>query len=247
MTRTVEDAALMLTVLANPDARDWYALPPDGRDYRVGLDLGVKGKYIAWSPTLGGAPVDPEVAAITAAAVMLFAEMGAHVEEVDPGLGDSRETFVRHWYPGAANAIRAIGADGRRQMDPGLVAIAEAGARLPLMDYLAAVREREAMGQRMNQFHREWDLLVTPAMPIPAFAAGHETPPGSANERWIDWTPFTYPFNLTRQPAASVPCGLTRAGLPVALQIVGPSYADAAVLQAAYAFEMMRPAALPPI
>lgn len=250
MTRTVEDAALMLTVLANPDARDWYALPPDGRDYRVGLDLGVKGKYIAWSPTLGGVAVDPEVAAITAEAVTLFTELGAHVEEVDPGLGDSRETFVRHWYPGAANAIRAIGPEGRREMDPGLVAIAEEGARLPLMDHLAAVREREAMGQKMNLFHREWDLLVTPAMPIPAFAAGHETPPGSAphdgaDGRWVDWTPFSYPFNLTRQPAASMPCGFTRAGLPVALQIVGPLYADAAVLQAAYAFEVMRPIRLP--
>ncbi len=247
MTRTVEDAALMLTVLANPDARDWYALPPDGRDYRVGLDLGIKGKHIAWSPTLGGAMVDPEVATIVAGAVQLFTELGAHVEEVDPGLGSSRETFARHWYPGAANAIRALGPAERKEMDPGLVAIAEEGARLPLMDHLAAIREREAMGQRMNQFHRDWDLLVTPAMPIAAFAAGHETPPGSANERWIDWTPFSYPFNLTRQPAASVPCGFTKSGLPVALQIVGPLYADAAVLQAAYAFEVMRPIRLPTI
>jgi aspartyl-tRNA(Asn)/glutamyl-tRNA(Gln) amidotransferase subunit A len=245
MTRSVADAALMLTVLANPDARDWYALPPDGRDYRVGLGLGIKGKRVAWSPTLGGAVVDPEVAAITAEAVKLLAELGAHVEEIDPGLGSSRETFVRHWYPGAANAIRAIGPAERREMDPGLVAIAEAGARLPLMDYLAAVREREGLGQRMNLFHRKWDLLVTPAMPIPAFAAGHETPVGSANERWVDWTPFTYPFNLTRQPAASVPCGFTKAGLPVGLQIVGPLYADAAVLQVSQAFELARPIRLP--
>jgi len=245
MTRTVADAALMLTVLANPDARDWYALPADGRDYRVGLGLGIKGRRVAWSPALGGAVVDPEVAAIAAAAVEVLAELGAHVEEVDPGLGSSRETFVRHWYPGAANAIRTIGAEDRKRMDPGLVAIAEEGARLPLMDYLAAVREREAMGQRMSLFHRKWDLLVTPAMPIPAFAAGHETPVGSASQRWVDWTPFTYPFNLTRQPAASVPCGFTKAGLPVGLQIVGPLYADAAVLQMSQAFELARPIRLP--
>lgn len=245
MTRTVADAALMLTVLAGPDARDWYALPPDGRDYRVGLDLGLKGRRIAWCPRLGGAVVDPEVAAITADAVKVLAELGAELEEADPGLGNSRETFVRHWYPGAANAIRALGPEERTLMDPGLVAIAEAGARLPLMDYLAAVRERETMGQRMNLFHRDWDLLVTPAMPIAAFEAGRETPAGSANERWVDWTPFTYPFNLTRQPAAVVPCGFTAAGLPVALQIVGPLYGDAAVLQAAHAFELARPIALP--
>jgi aspartyl-tRNA(Asn)/glutamyl-tRNA(Gln) amidotransferase subunit A len=245
MTRSAADAALMLTVLSAPDARDWYALPPDGRDYRVGLDLGIKGKRVAWSPRLGSAVVDPEVAAVVADAVKVLAELGAAVEEVDPGLGDSRETFVRHWFPGAANAIRAIGPDERKLMDPGLVAIAEDGARLPLMDYLAAVRERETMGQRMNLFHRRWDLLVTPAMPVPAFEAGRETPSGSANERWVDWTPFTYPFNLTRQPAAAVPCGFTKAGLPVALQIVGPLYADAAVLQASHAFEVVRPIQLP--
>jgi len=245
MTRTVADAALMLTVLAGPDPRDWYALPPDGRDYRVGLDLGLKGRRIAWCPRLGGAVVDPEVAAVTAEAVKVLAALGAEVEEVDPGLGNSRETFVRHWYPGAANAIRALGPEERKLMDPGLVAIAEAGARLPLMDYLAAVRERETMGQRMNLFHQDWDLLVTPAMPIAAFEAGRETQAGSANERWVDWTPFTYPFNLTRQPAAVVPCGFTAAGLPVALQIVGPLYGDAAVLQAAHAFELARPIPLP--
>ncbi len=245
MTRTVTDAALMLTVLCGPDARDWYALPPDGRDYRVGLDLGLKGRRIAWSPNLGGAVVEPEVAAICADAVKLLAELGAHVEEIDPGLAASRETFVRHWYPGAANAIRAIGAADRKPMDPGLVAIAEEGARLPLMDYLAAVRERESMGQQVSRFHQNWDLLVTPAMPIAAFAAGQETPVGSANQRWVDWTPFSYPFNLTRQPAAAVPCGFTRAGLPVALQIVGPLYADAAVLQASRAFELARPIRLP--
>lgn len=245
MTRTVADAALMLTVLAGPDPRDWYALPPDGRDYRVGLDLGLKGRRIAWCPRLGGAVVDPEVAAVTAEAVKILATLGAELEEADPGLGNSRETFVRHWYPGAANAIRALGPEERKLMDPGLVAIAEAGARLPLMDYLAAVRERETMGQRMNLFHQDWDLLVTPAMPIAAFEAGRETPAGSANERWVDWTPFTYPFNLTRQPAAVVPCGFTAAGLPVALQIVGPLYGDAAVLQAAHAFELARPIPLP--
>jgi aspartyl-tRNA(Asn)/glutamyl-tRNA(Gln) amidotransferase subunit A len=86
MTRSAADAALMLTVLAAPDARDWYALPPDGRDYRVGLDLGIKGKRIAWSPRLGNAVVDPEVASLVKDAVRVLADLGAHVEEVDPGL-----------------------------------------------------------------------------------------------------------------------------------------------------------------
>ena len=245
LTRTVADAALMLTVLAEPDARDWYALPADGRDYGHGLDDGVAGLRVAFAPTLGRAPVEPEVARLVAAAAAVFAELGATVEEADPGVGDCAETFARHWFPGAANALRALGAEQRRKMDPGLIAIAEQGARLALMDYLAAVKEREALGQRMNLFHRRWDLLLTPTLPLAAFEAGRETPLTAAGERWTDWTPFTYPFNLTRQPAASAPCGFTEAGLPVGLQIIGPLYRDDLVLRAARAFEAARPFKMP--
>jgi aspartyl-tRNA(Asn)/glutamyl-tRNA(Gln) amidotransferase subunit A len=130
-------------------------------------------------------------------------------------------------------------------MDPGLREIAAAGAELPLLDYLAAVRDREQLGVRMNRFHERWDLLLTPALPLAAFAVGLEIPFKNDGSHWPDWTPFTYPFNLTRQPAISVPCGLTSAGLPAGLQIVGPSYGDAAVLRAARAFEELRPFSLP--
>jgi aspartyl-tRNA(Asn)/glutamyl-tRNA(Gln) amidotransferase subunit A len=102
------------------------------------------------------------------------------------------------------------------------------------------------MGVVMNLFHRRWDLLLTPTLPIPAFAAGRELPHGDPGKRWMRWTPFTYPFNLTRQPAATVPCGLTRGGLPVGLQIVGGPYDDHRVLRAARAFEQARPWSFPP-
>lgn len=247
MTRTVADGALMLNVLTQPDDRDWYALPPDGRDYLAGLDDGVKGLRIAFAPTLARAPVDAEVAAAVAQAAKLFADLGATVEEAIPPLPDSYETFARHWFPGAANALRAYTPEQRKLMDPGLVEIAEAGAKLPLLDYLAAVRERETMGVTMNQFHRRWDLLLTPTLPLPAFAAGREVPDGDPRKRWMSWTSFTYPFNLTRQPAATVPCGLTKTGLPVGLQIIGALYDDARVLRAARAFERARPWPLPAV
>jgi aspartyl-tRNA(Asn)/glutamyl-tRNA(Gln) amidotransferase subunit A len=130
-------------------------------------------------------------------------------------------------------------------MDPGFCEIAAAGTRVALMDYLAAVREREQLGVRLNRFHETWDLLLTPTLPLPAFAAGVEVPVRADGSHWPDWTPFTYPFNLTRQPAITVPCGLTASGLPVGLQIIGPSYGDLAVLRAARAFERLRPFALP--
>ena len=94
---------------------------------------------------------------------------------------------------------------------------------------------------RMAAFHRDYDLLLTPALPIPAFEAGVEVPPGSGMARWPEWTPFSYPFNLTGQPAAVVPCGFTADGLPVGLQIVGPRFDDALTLRAARAYEAAHP------
>jgi aspartyl-tRNA(Asn)/glutamyl-tRNA(Gln) amidotransferase subunit A len=95
----------------------------------------------------------------------------------------------------------------------------------------------------MNLFHRDYDLLVTPTLAVAAFDVGREFPAGKT--RWIDWTPFSFPFNLTQQPAASIPCGLTKAGLPVGLHLVGPKYDDAVVLRAARAFESARPIRMP--
>ena len=248
MTRTVADAALMLSVIAKPDARDWYALPYDGRDYLEGLEDGVKGWRIAFSPALGGHHVEPEIAKLVASAAAAFRELGATVEEVDPEIGpDCAITFTNHWFPGAANALRVFSAEQKALMDPGLTEIAALGAKLPLMDYLAAVKDREQLGVRMNRFHEKWDLLLTPTLPLAAFAVGVEVPVKSDGSHWPDWTPFTYPFNLTRQPAASIPCGLTSAGLPAGLQIVGPSHGDVAVLRAARAFEKLRPFKLPAI
>jgi aspartyl-tRNA(Asn)/glutamyl-tRNA(Gln) amidotransferase subunit A len=246
MTRTVGDAALMLNVIAKPDVRDWYAIPYDGKNYLAGLDAGVRGWKIAFSPTLGGHPVDPEIAGLVASAVQAFRELGANVEEVDPDIGANvGMTFVNHWFPGAANALRSYTPEQRSVMDPGLLEVADAGARLSLLDYLASVKEREQLGVRMNRFHEKWDLLLTPTLPLAAFAAGVECPVMADGSRWTDWTPFSYPFNLTRQPAATVPCGLTSAGLPAGLQIVGPSFGDRAVLQAARAFERLQPFRMP--
>ena len=130
-------------------------------------------------------------------------------------------------------------------MAPGLVEIAAEGAGYSALDYLAAVKLREAVGVTMNQFHETYDLLLTPSLPIPAFEAGREVPRDSGMERWPDWTPFSYPLNLTRQPAASVPCGFTSEGLSAGLQIVGPSYADALILRAARAYERLQPFEMP--
>ncbi|HEX6114061.1 MAG TPA: amidase [Geminicoccaceae bacterium] len=245
MTRSVGDAALMLNVLALPDSRDWFALPYDGRDYRISLEDGVRGLRIAFSPTLGFVDVAPEVAALVADAAGAFVELGASVEQVDAVMDDPLEIFAPHWYVGAANLLRGFTAEQRAKMDEGLQEIAAAGAQIPLMDHLTAVRRRADLGAHMRRFHETYDLLLTPTLPLAAFEAGRERPDPASQPRWFNWAPFSNPFNLTQQPAASVPCGLTAAGLPVGLQIVGPMHADALVLRAARAFEAACPWPLP--
>ena len=245
MTRSVHDAALMLNVLSQPDVRDWFALPYDPRDYRLGLDDGVRGLRIAYSPDLGGASVEPEVAALVEQAAMRFVELGALVEQASPDFGGVDEVFRRHWFTGAAYLLKGFGPQQRALMDPGLVEVATEGARIGMLELLEAVQKRGAYGVQMNHFHEKYDLLLTPTLPLAAFDAGKEVADVMKEKRWTEWTPFSYPFNLTQQPAASIPCGLTKDGLPVGLQIVGPRYQDALVLRAARAFESLQPIAMP--
>ena len=174
LTRTVSDAAVMLNVLALPDSRDWFALPYDGRDHRIGLEDGVRGLRIAFSPTLGFADVEPEIADLVAGAAGVFVELGASVEQVDAVMDDPIDVFAPHWYVGAANLLRTFTAEQRAQMDPGLQEIAAAGAEITLMDYLTAVRRRAELGAAMRRFHESYDLLLTPTLPLAAFAAGQE-------------------------------------------------------------------------
>jgi aspartyl-tRNA(Asn)/glutamyl-tRNA(Gln) amidotransferase subunit A len=245
MTRSVADAALMLNVLALPDARDWHALPYEPRDWRTGLDQGVADLRIAYSPDLGYAKVDKEIREIVSKAVKVFEDLGAKVEEKNPGFEDPAPLFMAHWFSGAAFLLKGIPKDKHELIDAGLREMAALGDKVSAHDLLDAQLKRGALGAHMNLFHRDYDLLLTPTLSIPAFDAGKEVADKMLQSRWTDWTPFTFPFNLTQQPAASIPCGLTAAGLPVGLQLVGPRYADALVLRAARAFETARPIRMP--
>ncbi|MBB5158164.1 amidase [Saccharopolyspora phatthalungensis] len=242
MTTTVTETALMLDVLSEPDSRDWSALQPPRESFRDGLNSGVQGLRIALSIDLGfGTYVDPEVARAVTAAAQVFEELGAVVEQVDPGITDPVEDFHVLWFAGAAKSVEHLTADQRELLDPGLHEICRQGLTYSAQDYLEATNTRMLLGQRMGAFHQAYDLLLTPTVPIPAFEAGREVPAGSPSPRWTSWTPFTYPFNMTQQPAASIPCGHTADGLPIGLQLVGPRHADAKILRAARAYEQTNP------
>jgi aspartyl-tRNA(Asn)/glutamyl-tRNA(Gln) amidotransferase subunit A len=237
ITRTVEDAALMMDVLTVPDSRDWSALPPPPESHLTGLESGLDGLRIAFSPTLGYVKVDPEVGARVRAAVEVLGDLGAVVEELDPGFEDPVEAFHVLWFSGAAKSVEQFPEASWSALDPGLREVCEQGRRMTAMDYLDATAVRMRLGALMGRFHEQHDLLVTPTLPIPAFTAGREVPEGSPSPRWTSWTTFTYPFNLTQQPAASVPCGLTDDGLPVGLHVIGARHTDALVLRVCKAYQ----------
>ncbi|MET9497716.1 amidase [Streptomyces sp. NPDC006552] len=236
MARSAADAALMMDVVSGPDPRDWSGPGPAAGSFRAGLGDGVRGLRVAYSPSLGGqVAVAPQVAARVREAVTRLAGMGAYVEEADPDVTDPVAAFHVLWFSGAARVVQHLSAAQRELLDPGLREICARGARYSALDYLAAVDTRAALGRRMGLFHTVYDVLLTPTLPRTAFEAGAEVPRGSGLRRWTGWTPFTYPFNLTQQPAASVPVGFDGSGLPVGLQVVAARHRDDLVLRVAHA------------
>ncbi len=245
-TMSVRDAALMMNVLKQADARDWTALPPDPTDYTVGLEDGIRGLRIAYSPTLGYAKnVHPEIAAAVDAAVRQLQALGAQVEQVDPGFEDPLEITTGLWFLGAHTVWSGLSPAQQALTDPDFRAEAELGAQLSALQVQQLNQRRGVLGSHMRQFMQRYDLLVTPSVAVPAFEARAAGAVPMNPASMLGWTPFSYPFNLTQQPAISVPCGLTRAGLPMGLQIVGPMFGDALVLRAARAFESVQPVARP--
>jgi aspartyl-tRNA(Asn)/glutamyl-tRNA(Gln) amidotransferase subunit A len=237
MTRTVADAALMLDAIKGPDSRDWYSLPDDGIAYcgRVG-EASLKGKRVALSPTLGYAEPAPAVREAVERAAAVFADLGAVVEPADPFQESPKPIFETLALGGFWALLCAQTPEAVALMDPGLVAECRRGEAVTQPEYVAAVIKRAALGAALRRFFDRYDLLLSPAMPIPAAYADPRDDDAPNPNNFKDWMPYTFPFNLTKNPAAAVPCGFAD-GLPVGLQVVGPLYEDLAVLQACQAYE----------
>jgi len=247
ISRNVTDAALMLSVITRPDPRDWYAVPSPGIDYTQNLDEGIRGRRIAYSRTLGYAVVDAEVARLVDAAVRKFEDLGAQVEEIDLDLEDPISIMQPLWAVALALAVAPMTTEQRAMMDQPLLDLAEPGFHLSALEYRQLEKARETFAHRVTGVHPQYDLVITPQLATTAFAVNHEVPPGTHMQRWWQWSPFTYPFNLTQQPAATVPCGFASNGLPVAMQIVGAKFADHLVLKAARAYEREHPFLMPSV
>jgi len=244
--RSVDDLALMLTVMSRPDARDWTSLPYDPRDYRVGLADGVRGLRVAFSPDLGYVRnVDPEIAAAVRAAAESFSALGANVDEVAPGFEDPQEITTKLWFVGSMTILGNMTPGQAARTDPALRWQADEGRKVSVPELQQLTQRRSELATHMREFHQRYDLLLTPGVAVPPFEARAPEEWELALDKFLGWTPFSYPFNLTQQPAAVVPCGLTRSGLPISVQIVGPMHGDALVLRAARAYESTREWKLP--
>jgi aspartyl-tRNA(Asn)/glutamyl-tRNA(Gln) amidotransferase subunit A len=241
MTRTVRDAALMLQVMAGPDDRDPVSFPATGIDFAGELDAGIRGLRVAWSPTFGYAKVAPEVHVLAEAAARRFQDLGCQVEEVERVFADPDPIWAPLFYAGVAARLEPFLAEWRDRIDAGLLEVVEEGNRLSGVELTKTSFARAAFYQEVRQFFQRYDLLLSPTLAVPPFAAGMERPPDYPAGSRLSWVAFTYPFNLTGHPAATVPCGFTADSLPVGLQIVGRRLQDGLVLRASAAFEAALP------
>jgi aspartyl-tRNA(Asn)/glutamyl-tRNA(Gln) amidotransferase subunit A len=243
MTRTVRDAALMLSSMVGADRRDLSSLPAMETDYLAGLDRGIQGLRVAWSPDWGYAAVDPEVRHIAEAAAQRFADLGCQVEEAHPGFADPAETYQILSTASRAARVADRWPAERDRVDPTLAVQIEAGMRWSAVDFVKAANVRRTLNDTFVRFFTRYDLLLTPTLTAPppqVKVEAHEEIAGRKVTR-LGWLAFTFPLSLIGYPAASVPCGWTGEGLPVGLQIAAPRLADALVLRAAAAFEAMAP------
>lgn len=242
ITRTVRDAALMLTVMAGADPRDRLSLPVQ-TDFLSAMEGSIAGLRVAWSPDLGYAAIDPEVREIAAAAARRFGELGCHVEEAHPGVQDPWDFVNLIWASAFAGLYLHNLNEVRDLIDPGLLAVMEQGQRFSAAELASAYTRRNDYYHNWRAFMQNYDFMLTPTLPVTAFTAGDDHPAriDGRPTTYLGWTAFTYPFDVTGQPAATLPCGFASNRLPVGLHIVGRWRDDITVLRASAAFEALAP------
>jgi len=243
ITRTVRDAAAMLDILAGPDERDRTSLPASRVNYLKACEGDIKGLKVAWSPDLGYGKVDPEVREICQKAVRAFEEMDCVVEEAHPGIPCPDQIFLNLIVPRMVVWLeRELPENFQEKMDPMLTVFLPLMNAMSARDVIRAIFSSEALWDKLSVFFRKYDLLLTPTLATPPYELGIFGPRQVAGEGVSPLLPFfTFPFNLTGQPAASIPAGFTKDGLPVGLQIVGRRYDESTVLRTSACFEEARP------
>ena len=243
LSRTVADAALFLDATAGAHPFDHTSLTDSDSAFSAGLERDIGELKIAFSPDLGHARVDQEVAGLVERGARDFESIGCRVDHVQPSWGKDGPEIARFFWAVHESPL-AMHLDGfEDSMDPGLVACIRSGSGHSAETYLAMRARKLAYIEEIHRFMADWDLLLTPSVSVAAFPVERLQPEHWPEHPWdwLSWSEFCYPFNMSGLPAASVPCGFTDDGLPVGLQIVGRRAADGLVLRAATAYERARP------
>ncbi len=241
ISRTVRDAALLLGVISGFDARDPASVSEPVPDFLAACEAPVDGMRVAWSPTLGYAKPTSEVLEITEEAVRTLEDLGLSVDLVEEVMEDPVELWNAEFFAGAGTRLKDALRNSRELLDPAVAEILDGALEGTVTDYYEKVFARYALREETRRFFEQYDLLVTPTLPVPAFGAGVNVPPELPGRNVVSWVYYTYPFNLTGNPAASIPCGFTTDGLPVGLQLVSGTNREADVLRLSAAFESARP------
>lgn len=239
ITRNVADAALALEVMARPDSRDWYALPQPPDDWLAGLRPQLQSLRFAYAPHLGEVEPDQDVRDCLEQSIARLRQAGAAVEDVGPVIPSLQPIFQDFWMASFAHLLRGVPRDRWDELDPGFRHVAERGLAVSAEQLLAGEVARARLHGRFAELHERYDLLLAPSTPhvAPPIETVYHSP---SYDRWRDGVAYTLPFNLTGQPAASIFCGVTSAGLPVGLQIAGPRYSERLVLEACLAIEALQ-------
>ncbi len=240
MARSVSDAAFMLSVLAGADGRDPQSYPSTPSTFLEPLDRDWQGVRVAWSPDLGGLPLDPRVRVVLDQQRQVFLDLGCHVEDATPDLTDVDEIFLtlRSWANWNTNG--GLLAEHRAAMKPEAIWDIEAGAKLTGADIARAIMRHGALLERMRVFQEKYEFLVCAVNQVPPFDAHLDWPKsidGVTMENYVAWMKSAYWISTTCRPAISVPAGFTPEGLPVGIQIVGRHRDDLEVLRMGHAFE----------
>ncbi|KAB1069596.1 amidase family protein [Methylobacterium soli] len=242
LARSVADAALLTTAVAGHDPRDPSAVAGPVPDLLGAAQASVAGLRVAWSATLGYARPDPEIVEIARASAMALADQGAIVEAVETVFeSDPGDLWTAEFYAGVGTRLRTVLERQRDLLDPAVADVLDAALAQEMRAYYESVFRRYALRDEMSRFFARYDVLLSPTVPVTSLEAGRNLPERLSDRSLVTWVFYTYPFNLTGQPAASVCAGIAADGMPVGLQIVGRSLGEADVVRVAAAVERTKP------
>jgi len=243
LARNVRDAAMLFTAIAGYDRRDPFSIAGPVPDVMAACDQSVAGMRVAWSPTLGYARPDDDVVSVVEAAVKQFEAAGAVVEQVDDVFeADPSDLWTAEFYAGVGIKLRDFLENQRDMLDPAVADILEPALDQQMQDYYAKVFTRYALRDRMTVLFGKYDVLLSPVLPVSSLDVGKNIPDSHADRNLVSWVYYTYPFNLTGQPAGTVCAGLSPDGMPVGLQAVGRYLDEASVVRALAFVERSQPA-----